>query len=286
MSSTDPTPPGPHTPGKPGSERVEELLARAERVLRQPVPPPSALTRHRWLLVGAGVVAVIVLVAALSSGGGTGVSGQTTAVPLASTTSAVATTVPIVITLPPNSAPTTTPDTTTNATTTTLTTETPRTTAFGVPARTITYQNGTLVLQGEVADQATADAIRTALATSFGVATIVDQLQIVSDAPFTDADPLSAGSAVRFPDGQSTTDLASLKFLDEVADLLVRHPGVTADIHVSSDGGGVALAGQRAAVIHQYLAGRGVGSDRLTSTGDAASGPTAQLVVIFHHLPG
>jgi outer membrane protein OmpA-like peptidoglycan-associated protein len=137
-----------------------------------------------------------------------------------------------------------------------------------------------------VADQATADAIRTALATSFGAAAIVDQLQIVPDAPFTDADPMSAGSAVRFPDGQPTTDLASLKFLDQVADLMARNPGVTADIHVSADGGGEALARQRAAVVRQYLAGRGVASDRLTSIGDAATGTTAQLVVILHHLPG
>jgi outer membrane protein OmpA-like peptidoglycan-associated protein len=146
--------------------------------------------------------------------------------------------------------------------------------------------NGTLVLQGEVADQATADTIRTALADSFGAAAIVDQFRIVSDAPFTDADPLAAGNAVRFPAGQPTTDLASLRFLDQVADLLARHAGVTADVHVTADGGGSALARQRAAVVRQYLGGRGVSADRLTSTGDTASGSTAQLVVIFHHLPG
>jgi outer membrane protein OmpA-like peptidoglycan-associated protein len=269
---------------------VEELLARAERVLRQPVPPASPLSRLRWPLVGAGLVAVIVLVAALSSGGDTTVSGQTTAVPLASTTSAVATTVPIVITLPPN---TPSPNSTAAApasadssatTSTTQAPATPRTTAFGVPARAITFLNGALVLQGEVADQATADAIHSALAASFG--TVVDQLQIVSDAPFTDADPIAAGAAVRFVDGQPTTDVASLKFLDQLADLFARHPNITADIHVTADRNGAALARQRGGVIRQYLSSKGVALDRLTSTGDGDTGALAQMIVILHHLPG
>jgi outer membrane protein OmpA-like peptidoglycan-associated protein len=274
MSSTDPS-----------RDRVEELLARAERIARQPLPPRVTFTRLRWPLIGVGAIVTIIVVAAVtSSGGSSGVPGQTTAVPLASTTSFVATTTPIVITLPPNPTNTTTAATPTNATTTTA--ATPRTTAFGVPARTITYLGGTLVLQGEVADQATADSIRQALADSFGAAAIIDQFQIISDAPFTDADPLAAGTAVRFTAGQPTTDLASLHFLDQIADLLGRHPGVTADVHVSADAGGGALARQRAAVVRQYLGARGVAADRTTSTDDPAAGPSAQLVVIFHHLPG
>jgi outer membrane protein OmpA-like peptidoglycan-associated protein len=274
MSSTDPS-----------HDRVEELLARAERVVRQPVPPRWATARSRWPIIAAGAVAVVVVIAALASAGGGGAPGQTTAVPLASTTSAVSTTIPIVITLPPNSATATTSTSEAVATSTTPP-DTPRTTAFGVPARTITWVNGTLVLQGEVADQATGDAIRAALADSFGAAAVVDQLQIISDAPFTDADPLHAGTAVRFPAGQPNTDLASLRFLDQVADLLGRHPGVTADIHVTAEGDGEAIASQRASVIREYLAGRGVSADRLTSTSEAADGSTAQLVVIFHHLAG
>jgi len=298
MSSTDPTGNGRSgTDGHHGSASVEELLARAERVLRQPVRPPSRLTQLRWPLIGAGIVAVIVLVAALTSGGGSTVSGQTTAVPLASTTSAVATTVPIVITLPPNSSASATPtpastevptstitgDTSTN---TTSKPATPRTTAFGVPARTITLKNGTLIVKGEVADQATADAIHSALVTSFGAAAVIDQLQIVSDAPFTDADPISAGTAVQFGDGQPTTDFASLRFLDQLADLLNRHPGVTADIHVTADHSGGVLARQRASVIRQYLVDHGIAVDRLTSNGDGDTGATAQLLVILHHLAG
>jgi outer membrane protein OmpA-like peptidoglycan-associated protein len=285
MSSTD-----------PNRDRVEELLARAERVARQPVPQRATFTRLRWPLIGVGTIVAIVVVAAIASNGdSSGVPGQTTAVPLASTTSVVATTTPIVITLPPNPTNTTTATTTTTTTTATTTTATapttttpatPRTTAFGLPARTITYQGGTLVLQGEVADQATADAIRQALAESFGSAAIVDQLRIVGDAPLTDEDPLAAGTAVRFPAGQPTTDVASLRFLDQIADLLGRHPGVTADLHVSADAAGDALARQRAGAVRQYLAGRGVAAERLTTSGDPNTGQTAQLVVIFHHLPG
>jgi outer membrane protein OmpA-like peptidoglycan-associated protein len=258
MSSTDPS-----------RDRVEELLARAERVVHQPVPSRTPLNRLRWPLVGVGTIVAIVVVAAIATAGGGVGSSATTAVPLASTTSAVATTIPIVITLPPNTSG-----------------PTPRTTAFGVPARTITSQGGSLVLQGEVADQATADAIRLALADSFGADAIVDQLRVVVDAPFTDADPLSAGTAVRFPAGQPTTDLASLHFLNQLADLLVRHPGMTADIHVPADAGGDALARQRADVIRQYLAAQGVAADRMTSAGEPAAGQATQLTVILHHLPG
>jgi outer membrane protein OmpA-like peptidoglycan-associated protein len=274
MSSTD-----------PNRDRVEELLARAERVAHQTVPQRATLARLRWPLIGIGAIVAIVVVGAIASNGGSsGAPGQTTAVPLASTTSVVATTTPIVITLPPN--PTNTTATTTNTTTTATTPATPRTTAFGVPARTITYQGGTLVLHGEVADQATADAIRQVLADSFGAAAIVDQFRIVGDAPLTDQDPLAAGNAVRFPAAQPTTDVASLRFLDQIADLLGQHAGVTADLHVSADAGGDALARQRAGAIRQYLAGRGVAAERLTTSGDPSTGQTAQLVVIFHHLPG
>jgi outer membrane protein OmpA-like peptidoglycan-associated protein len=276
MSSTDPS-----------SDRVEELLARAERVVRQPVPPRGPASRVPWLLVGAGVVAVIVLIAALTSGGSSGVSGQTTAVPLASTTSAVATTTPIVITLPPNTARTTT--TVDDTTTTPTTTQGAATTTAAAPAfvpRTITAQGGSLVLQGTVADRATADAIRAALAASFGASAVIDQFQVVAGALATDTVTLSAGTAVKFAAGQTTTDVASLKFLDQLADMLVRNPGVTADVQVSADAGGEALARQRAGVVRQYLSGHGPAAERLTSAAVATTGPAAQLIVVLHHLPG
>ena len=258
-------------------ERLERLIAAADRVVAQQVDPPQKPTR--WLPVAmlacAGVFAVFLGVQLASGGddGGTTVPGQTSVVPTAVPTPVVSTTLPVVITFPPTTAQTTT--TTAAATTTTAFTPTP-----GVPVRSTTWTNGVFAVTGVVPDQQTADALVGAFTAAAGTGNVQSALSIVGGAPLVEEEPLLAPGAIPFAPNSASLPASSAPFLDTLARLLQQNPTLTLDINTFTNSIGPAdsnlvLSQQRADAIALYLIASGITPDRLTATGFGEEFPIA-----------
>lgn len=261
-------------------ERLERLIAAADRVATQPVPP--APNPSRWLPVAmlaiAGAVAVFVGVQLASSGddGPSVVPGQTSVVPTAVPTPVVSTTLPVVITFPPTTAQTTTTTgDTTPATSTTAWVQPPNT-----PVRSTTWVNGVFAIAGAVPDQATADALVSAFGAAAGTGNVQSTLQVAAGAPLVESEPLLAPGAIPFAPNSAALPASSAPFLDTVVRLLQENPTLTIDIRTYTNGVGptdsnLVLSQQRADAIYLYFVASGISTDRMTATGFGEGFPIA-----------
>lgn len=261
-------------------ERLERLIAAADRVVAQQVPP--APERSRWLpvvmLACAGLFAVFLGVK-LAAGGDDGpstVPGQTSVVPTAVPTPLVSTTLPVVITFPPTTAQTTTTVADTSlAVTTTTWVATP-----GVAVRSTTWTNGVFVLSGSVPDQQTADALIGAFTAAAGSGNVQSTLVIAAGAPLVESEPLLAPGAIPFAPNSAALPASSAPFLDTLARLLQQNPTLAIDINTFTNSIGPAesnlvLSQQRADAIALYLVASGITPDRLKATGFGEGFPIA-----------
>ena len=267
-------------------ERVEQLLARVDRLLQQKVPPPRP-PRWRYVLLGVGALAAIILLVSLVTGGGSS-SGpsQTTAVPTALTTIAPSTTTPIVITLPPNPTKTSTTSTTT---TTTSSTE------AGATERVATFRNGAVTLEGSVADAATHAAVDAAIITVAGAATLVDHLVVAPGAPAGVTDRFLTPDSFHFVSVTTPFEINDLNYIIAVVQLMVAHPALTVDINGYTAGPGPAdtdraLSQTHADRVFQIFTYLNIDPARLTHTGfgDAPADHTynGSIELVLHHLAG
>ncbi len=261
--------------------RVEDLIARAERVTRQPVPE----SRARWVPVVAlgliGVVAIWIGVSMASNDDSSRVApAPTTAVPPALTTAPPSTTIPVVITLPPatvppSTAPTTAPSTVPPAPTTTQFVDDPL-----HPVRWADYTGGQLLLLGEVPDQITSDALRDRFAAVFGADHVVVEHTVVAGAPTPDGEPLLAHDSIQFAPNSITLDATAQQFLDLVVAMMEQNPQTTLDVRGYTDGTGPAdanleLSQARVDTVTAYLAFSGIDPARLMGTGFGKAYPIA-----------
>ena len=258
-------------------ERIERLLAAADRVVQQPLPPkgPSPRGLMVTLLGVAGVIAVIVGVMMVSGGddGPSTVTSQTTAVPTAVPTP-VSTTLPLVITLPPTTLPA--PSTTTLPPTTTTTTPI----EWTEPIRTITYLGGRFLLRGSVPSHTTSRALVTTFAAAAGTSAVTDAYLVVPGAPLPASEPLDAQDAMQFPANSSELQPAAVELLDVLARLMAQNPQVTLDVRGYTDGVGPAdsnleLSQARIDGIVYYLIAVGVEPERITGTAYGERAPIA-----------
>lgn len=262
-------------------ERLERLLAAADRVVAQQVPPPPE--RSRWLpvvmLAFAGLFAVFLGVK-LAAGGDDGpstVPGQTSVVPTAVPTPVVSTTMPVVITFPPTTAQTTT---TTVADTSLAVTTTTWVATPGEAVRSTTWTNGVFVLSGAVPDQQTADALVGAFTAAAGSGNVQSTLTIVPGAPLVESEPLLAPGAIPFAPNSAALPASSAPFLDTLARLLQQNPTLALDINTFTNSVGptesnLVLSQQRADAIALYLVASGITPDRLKATGFGEGFPIA-----------
>ena len=267
-------------------ERVEQLLARVDRLLQQKVPPPRP-PRWRYVLLGVGALAAIILLVSLVTGGGSS-SGpsQTTAVPTALTTIAPSTTTPIVITLPPNP---------TNTSTTTTTTTTTSSTEAGATERVATFRNGAVTLEGSVADAATHAAVDAAIITVAGAATLVDHLVVAPGAPAGVTDRFLTPDSFHFVSVTTPFEINDLNYIIAVVQLMVAHPALTVDINGYTAGPGPAdtdraLSQTHADRVFQIFTYLNIDPARLTHTGfgDAPADHSynGSIELVLHHLAG
>ncbi len=263
--------------------RIERLIAAADRVAEQPIPPSSP-SRPPWLpvaavaLAGLGVVLVGMKLASGGDGGNSIVDNgttRTTTLPTALPTAVPSTSIPIVITLPPvSTAPTLPADTTTPASTTTVAD------APSQSTRSTAFQGGSFILTGTVPNQTTSDALVARFAAGVGADHVVATHVISPNTPLVDEDPLEAHDAVQFPTGSAELQPAAIEFLDLLAEVVRANPGVTLDIRGYTDDVGDAatnltLSQNRVDAIAFHLIGRGIAPERLTATGFGPAFPVA-----------
>lgn len=283
--------------------RLERLIAAADRVAQQPVPPPSGPTAPRWLpfaalaVVAVGVVALGVNLASGGDGGGN--TAQTTAVPTAVPTGVPSTSIPTVITLPPTSAPPVIVPSSGQTGGSTTTAPIPA----GAPVRWTSYEGASFVLRGRVPGRSTADALVARFAAGAGMDHVVDELSIASAAPLVTEEPLFAAESLQFQPGSAELQPTAVQFLDVFAAVLRANPAVSVDVRGYTQGTGsvetdLLLSQQRVDAVAAHLVGQGIAVSRLTATGygssfplepdTAVAGQTANDRVEFtlHHLLG
>jgi outer membrane protein OmpA-like peptidoglycan-associated protein len=266
------------TPDDPRT-RIDELIAAADRVAQQPLPPQ----RPKWLPAAAigviGLLAVIIGVRLASNDDDGSVSpANTTVVPTAVTTVAPSTTQPVIITLPPTVPPTTTPPTappTSVAATTTTVAD-----AGTEPVRWATFESGIAHLQGSVPDQTTADRLSAIVTAVVGPANVDVTYTIDPAAPLPSSEPVFFPDRFKFAPNSSELSADDIATLDLTMVFLVQNPQATLDILAYTDSAGpdssnLELSQTRANTIWAYLLYSGIAPERVTATGMGEANPIA-----------
>jgi outer membrane protein OmpA-like peptidoglycan-associated protein len=285
----------------PSRERVEQLIAVADRVAQRPPPPPRSRLLPVAMLAAGGLVAVVIGVKLASGGDSSSIdSGQTTAVPTAVTTIAPSTTIPMVITLPPTSPPTTTTEA---PSTTAPPTTTPTAVDPAAPVRSVQFTGGRAYLMGTVPDQATADRLFSIAAAVVGAENVVLDYTIAADSPLPESEPVYFPDSFRFAPNSADLTPADVHVLDLVMVFMVQNPQVTLDVLGFTDSVGAAdynqqLSQARVDAIRQYLVVGGLAPERVTAIGMGAADPVAsndtpegraenrRVEFVVHHLLG
>ncbi len=273
----------------PDRTRLERLIAAADRVATQPVPPPPDRTRSVTMaslaLIGVGA---LILGLAMCSGGDrstldTSTLGTTattvvpTVPPTTGQSAGSTTTIPTIITLPP------TPSTTSATASTTPGPSTTFVPTPGQPVRSANYADGRLRLTGAVPDSRTATSLMTKWKAAFGDANVSQEFVIAIGVPPTDTEPLLAPDTMQFPTGSAELQPPALAMLDRLAALLAQNPAVTLDIDGYIDSSGNPADDQqltdfRVGAVVIYLAGQGIDPARLRAVGHGSSKPVADEV--------
>lgn len=258
----------------PDRARIEELIAAAERVASRPLPPerPDWLPKAGFAAAVIGALLLGIVVAGNERGQGpttATTTAGTTVVTFAPTSTAVVITFPPNSTVPPGSSTTTEP-----ATTTTV----PYEPVPMQPTRWVEYVGGTIRLQGDVPDQATADQLGAIWAAAFGAANVDVAYRVAPGAPLVEAEPLRAHDAVQFAPERADLTPEATAFLDLIARFLSQNPAVTLDIDgytdsVGPDDANLALSQSRVDAIFMYLVAKGVAPERMKATGHGEADP-------------
>lgn len=264
--------------------RLERLIAAADRVATQPIPPTPRRMRGATMaalaVVGVGALGLGLKMCtgdetlpdtSIESSAPTTVvpTVAATTVPAASTTS-----VPTVITLPPLPS------------TTALTpaTQPPPSTTWvpvpGQPVRSAEYANDQLRLVGAVPDSRTAAALLAKWTAAFGAGKVTQEYVIAVGVPRPTVEPLLAATTMQFPTASAELQPPAITLLNHLAALLQQNPTVTLDIDGYIDSSGNAAADQqltdfRVGAVVIYLAGQGIDPARLRATGHGSSAPVA-----------
>lgn len=143
---------------------------------------------------------------------------------------------------------------------------------------TILIRNGVVVLQGEVADPATADAFRASLG-DLGETEVVDELVIAPGAPIPSGRVLVA-DAILFADNSDAVNEAAVPTLQAMKYLAQSRPDwvVTIVGHTDSTGSAATnleLSLRRATAIREILRAKGVPEDNLRIEGAGETQPVA-----------
>lgn len=254
-------------------ERLERLLAVADRVVRQQVGPRE---RPWWLpyslMAGASTV-VLILMFVTGGGSGTG-SASTTVLP----TSPSPTSPSVVITLSPTTVPVVVPSTSQPGDPSLVTTTSP--TPTGQPVRWSVYEAGVVTLHGSVPDIGTGQRLVAMFAAAVGADRVLADYTVAPGVPRVGDEVLTAPEAMQFDAGSAELQPAATQFLDMLAAFLTANPHVTVDIGAYTDDVGAAdanlsLTQARVAAVMGYLDARGVPADRLAGTGYGESAPIA-----------
>jgi outer membrane protein OmpA-like peptidoglycan-associated protein len=254
------------------TQRSAALLALANRLATQEVPPPRFRFRAWWAVVAGAVVLCglgIVIVLAMTSDKSAGTSGdEVRLIEPASTQLQPAATTP---TNPGTARAATTP--------TTLTAPTVRSTSPVPRQGYLVYQRGSLTLHGAVSTQAMADAglarARAALAPNqvFGRFAVDPRVGPPSDRVVIDV-------VYAFPRDATALPIALRPELDRLAAVLRAYPGVTLEVSGYTDSEGsssynLRLSTSRAQAVVDYLALQGVDRARLSVVGRGEADPLA-----------
>lgn len=270
----------------PDRARLERLIAAADRVATQPVPPPPDRSRNATMVSLAVIgVGVLILGLAMCSGDDAMTSNSTTfstviptVVPTSPTTTGLpagsTTSIPTVITLPPTASTTGATASTTPGPSTTFV-PTP-----GQPVRSANYADGRLRLTGAVPDSRTAASLMSKWKAAFGNTNVSQEFVIAIGVPPTDTEPLLAPATMQFPTASAELQPPALALLDSLAALLTQNPAVTLDIDGYIDSSGnpdddQQLTDFRVGAVVIYLAGQGIDPARLRATGHGSTTPVA-----------
>lgn len=262
--------------------RVEQLIAIADRVASQEVPPAPP---RRWLPIVVGLLGVAALTA-----GVLGLVDNTSGAPVdVSTTAATVPITPAPVTVPattiapdttlPAPVPTTASPTTVPATTVPPSTVPPAV-GSAAPNHWAEFVDGTVYLRGTVPDQATADQVRERAAAVFGADNVVVEYTFQPGVEHTADAPLYLRDWVTFEQNSVTLDDANRGLLDVLRVLMVQHPQVTIRIDghtdsVGPDESNLELSQARVDAIASYLQATGIDPSRITRTAHGETAPIA-----------
>ncbi|MEQ1699975.1 MAG: OmpA family protein [Ilumatobacteraceae bacterium] len=266
--------------------RAEQLIAIADKLSQQPVPPPKS---RKWVPAVVAVLGIAAvgggIVGLLSVGGNDSTTANTSAVTTvapSATDAATAPTESVVTETTEAAADTTVAPSTTEAATTTVA---PTTTVSLIvdpnnPVRWAEFTGGKVYLQGTVPDQATIDEIVAKAAGVVGPDNVIVQYQIVAGAPRPDSAPLFVRDSALFAQNSTAIDDTARGVLDLGVVLMTQNPAVTIDIHGYTDSDGdeasnLALSQARVDAMFLYLVSKGIDPARLTATAHGEANPVA-----------
>ncbi|MDO8364320.1 MAG: OmpA family protein [Actinomycetota bacterium] len=270
--------------------RADELIAIADKIAEQPLPPAQRVPR-RWPAVALGLLGVAVLVAGIVLGnrGDDATGAPATAAPAAAATAAsgqpTSDSAAAPATDPIGTGAAATPTTGVPPSTVPPSTVPPSTGPADLidpdaPVRWAEFTGGKVYLQGRVPDQATADEIRDKTAAVVGADNVVVQYEIVPGTPRPASAPLYVRDSALFTPGDVDINDQARGVLDLGVALMQQNPSVTIDIHGYTDSTGtdeynLDLSQQRVDAMFNYLVFMGIDPVRLTKTAHGEADPVA-----------
>ncbi len=149
-----------------------------------------------------------------------------------------------------------------------------------IPPHFAVYSNGTVYLQGAVADRATADALVAKAAAVVGAGNVVDEYVIDPRAPRTSDGRVIVDEAVLFESGSTRIGPEFAQIIDLAVVALTLNPQATLLIEghtdsLGTDRSNLRLSQRRADSIVRHMVGQGIDRARLSAVGRGESVPVA-----------